>query len=62
MVGGGGSTADAVALEELQPPISSLILSTMPGLLSLSPSRADILVAKEPLHQSYTVENQPFAR
>lgn len=65
MVGRGGvhgSTAEATALEEPQPSIPALTMSSMPGLLTLSPSRAEALVAREPLHQLYTVENQPFAR
>ncbi len=65
MVGGSevqsGSVED-MALEELQALIPSLTISSMPGLLTLCPSRAEVLVAKEPLHQLYTVESHPFAR
>ncbi len=39
-----------------------IVMSSLPGLLTLSPSRTEALVAREPLHQQYTVENQPFAR
>ncbi len=65
MVGGGevhGSTAEAMALEEPRSSTPTLTMSSMPGLLTLAPSRAETLLAREPLHQLYTVENQPFAR
>lgn len=42
--------------------VSSVVMGPLPGLLALSSSRAEVLVAQEPLHQQYTVENQPFAR
>ena len=41
---------------------SSIVIGTVPGLLALSPSRAEALIATQPLHQQYAVENQPFAR
>ena len=65
MVGGSevhGESVEAKALEELQSLILSLTISSTPGLLTLCPSRSEVLVAREPLHQLYTVENQPFAR
>jgi len=63
MVGGSEVHSESVEeMEELQASIPSLTISSMPGLLTLCPSRAEVLVAKEPLHQLYTVENQPFAR
>ena len=41
---------------------SQLVMGSQPGFLTLSPSRAEQLVAREPLERWYTVENQPFAR
>lgn len=64
MVGGSGIYGEPVAgmgLEE-QLSVASLTVSSIPGLLTLCPSRAEVLVAREPLHQLYTLENQPFAR
>ncbi len=68
----GESTTEAKALEAHQPstPIEDslghnsniLTMSSVPGMLMLSPSRAEALVTREPLHQLYIVENQPFAR
>lgn len=64
MVGGGGidsESVEAIGLEE-KSYVASLTMSSIPGLLTLCPSRAESLVAREPLHQLYTVEKQPFAR
>lgn len=60
----GGSSTDAMesSLQDPQPSMSSLIPSSVPGLLTLLPSRAEALIAREPIHELYSVENQPFAR
>ncbi|KAI9564920.1 hypothetical protein GHT06_008661 [Daphnia sinensis] len=63
MVGGGGidsESVEAIGLEHSF--VASPTMSSIPGLLTLCPSRAELLVAREPLHQLYTVEKQPFAR
>ncbi|XP_057380341.1 serine/threonine-protein kinase 17B-like [Daphnia carinata] len=62
MVGGSGIDGESVAGMRLEESVASLTVSSIPGLLTLCPSRAEVLVAREPLHQLYTVENQPFAR
>ncbi|KZS13018.1 Serine/threonine-protein kinase 17A [Daphnia magna] len=62
MVGGSGIDGESVAGMGLEESVASLTVSSIPGLLTLCPSRAEVLVAREPLHQLYTVENQPFAR
>lgn len=63
MVGGGGKDSESVEAIGLEHSfVLSPTMSSIPGLLTLCPSRAELLVAREPLHQLYTVEKQPFAR
>lgn len=65
MFGNGESSeeySDGLEAEEMPVSMLSLTVGSMPGLLTLSPSRAEKLIACEPLHHTYTIENQPFAR
>lgn len=41
---------------------SSLVMSSLPGYLQLSPDQEKRLIRKEPIEDYYEVEDQPFAR
>ena len=42
--------------------VPTMVMGPHTGLLTLSPSRAEALIARDPLDRWYTIENQPFAR
>ena len=56
------SIVGASAVNTMDDDVPKIVMGPHSGLLTLSASRAEALVARDPLDQCYTMENQPFAR
>jgi len=56
------SIVGASAVNTMDDDVPKIVMGPHTGLLTLSASRAEALVARDPLDHCYTMENQPFAR